>query len=194
MAVGKGRHISFRGVRDQFITSRYGSLSPGVSDLFTIREAGEAGDDRCPAVIGVQGDLCTIREGSGDGLRTDAVGIILIVPDLLDRQVDRRRFVRVGHGKAEGGGTGIAYVITVDLIFLYAVGDCTAVFVEREAVEGILPVILFRKDECLSGIFIPNEEPDGDGFRTEAVLIVRVVPNLFDRDIDLAGGYAYSSA
>ena len=118
---------------------------------------------------------------NGDGIRTEAVLIVFVIPFFRDRDPGLVGLVGVG----DAGSVNIRGV-SFHRIFADDIGDFAAVIVEhRKIAEIIGPVITGC---CRDGLDFRSvsQQTDGDGFRAEAVLIVSVVPCLGSADSDFA--------
>ena len=183
MLVGDGQAAGSGGV-----AIGNGDLLHGVDDLLTVcilvqivegAGPGGAGDDH-----GLAGVLAVCQQAEGDLVGTDAVLVVVVVPDLLDGNGGLLDFVLVGDGQAvDGGGVALG-----NLGLLHGVDDGLAVLVDLEALEGVGPV--GSGQLCGGDHSAVGQQVDGDGAGTDAVLVVLVIPLLGDGDVlavDLVG-------
>ena len=148
----------------------------GCLGLCILRHRGQAG-------------LVVIRlQRYGDAVRPLAVPVVLVVPRLHHRDLhglglmrvldlDRVRsaaFLRL----AQFADTDI---VPFDLVLLEAVLDLLAVRVLRQTVLGVGPAIFLFDPDRLHKLSV-RQQLHVDVVRTDAVLVVRVVPHLLDRD------------
>ena len=134
-----------------------------------------------------------------DALRTDAILVGPIVPKLCDRNIDRVRLVDICQFKAillrvfDRRLEGVfLHIIRLGLRhgFFDAVSDLLSVaLVDRKIRKDCLPVI--RSGHRLGfDLMSIRFQCKGNGTRTEAILVICVIPDLFDRNIlDQRVGY-----
>ena len=89
----------------------------------------------------------------------------------------------VGDGKAVGGVAGDRGLVTRHVHFLHRIGDGLALVVHVQIGEAVRPAVGRVEGERPVGSLAVGQQPDGDCIRALAVLVVRVVPDLFNGNI-----------
>ena len=128
----------------------------------------------------------------GHGLRPLAVLVVLVVPGLLHS--GEGLFGHVGVGDLVAGhiavvlnGLDLHLVAFRQNRLVHGVLDRRLAAVELlQLSPGVLPFIAFVQHSLVHSLVV-RQQGDGDGLRTLAVLIVRVVPDLFNADLDFFG-------
>ena len=131
-------------------------------------------------------DLLAVgKQRHGDALGPLAVPVVIVVPDLRDRDLGLLGLVGVRDGEAVCHVAAVhGLVIVLDLGFLDAVLDLlVAVVVDVEIGPGVAPVLRARQRDGIAQRDAVGEQLDFDALGPLAVLVVRVVPDLRDRDI-----------
>ena len=93
----------------------------------------------------------------------------------------------VGDGKAVGGVAGDRGLVTRHVHFLHRIGDGLARVVHVQIGEAARPVVVRVEGERFVGVLPVGQQADGDCIRALAVLVVRVVPDLFNGKIHKLG-------
>ena len=135
-------------------------------------------------IVGIQGDR--------DAVRPDTILVFCVSPNLGNRDVDGFGGVGVGDGVSIGGSCGTADGITIRNILLH---DGVHIIhadtvMDVQICESSLPVVVGL--QCcgfISRITI-SVQGDDDAARTLTILIVDILPFLFDRDGSCFGGMA----
>ena len=94
--------------------------------------------------------------------------------------------VGVGDGKA-GGVAGDRGLVTRHAHLLHRIDDGDALAVHGQIGEAARPVVGRVEGERFAGILPVGQQADGDFRRAHAVLVVRVVPDLFNGKIHKLG-------
>ena len=136
-----------------------------------------------------------------DASRTLAVVVVVVVPDLLDRDLRRLCDVRVRHFDLVRVLTGLPdladfALVALDLELLDGVRDLRAFLILRKPVPRVAPLRRFgqlnRRLEGFALAFLclghgrrlaVRRQRHADLLRTDAVLVVRVVPHLHHGDL-----------
>ena len=177
MAVRQDRLISVHGCTGQLIAVRNNSLAPAVGDLLTAIIYRQTFDLGRPVVFFRQCNDGTIGQGHIKRSRTDPVLVIRVVPDFLYAEAHFLSFIAVGHGRDSPIDFGLCQGITGRHIPF------------RPGVRNFLTVRIFRQIcHCGSPVvgstqryFNSAGQRHGQAFRTFAVLVTRVIPDLHDR-------------
>ena len=139
-----------------------------------------------PVVIFIEGHNLAVGQGDNNVRRPGILTVIAVYPHLFHLQRNFLRFVSVGQFGNQPFNDRLLLVISIRLFFLPAIVDPLPIAVLGQAFLGIYPLILFaqhgvgnlhRLVACL-GAVIP--EGHGQAFRTNAVLVLRVIPDLDD--------------
>ena len=123
----------------------------------------------------------------GDGIRTLAVLVVSVVPDLGDIDVDSRRIMGVGEGGRGSGNGFLRQPVAADVSLIPRVGDCGASRVLIQSRDGSSPAVALIEGNGLSSILAVGEQLHGEALRAETVLVVAVIPNLGDGSLGLLG-------
>ena len=184
MGVGDGKAVG--GVAgDRGLVTRHAHLLHRIGDGDARVVHGQIGEAARPAVGRVEGERFTGvlpvgQQADGDGIRALAVLVVRVVPDLFNGYGGLFGRVGVGDGKAVGGVAGDPGRVTLHVHFLHRIDDGGALFVRIQIGEAALPAVGRVEGERCVGVLPVGQQADGDGLRTLAVLIVRVVPDLFN--------------
>ena len=137
-----------------------------------------------PVAGGAAGDLNGLGQRTvsvqvdDDGAGTGVAGVIVVLPDLADREVDVRRNVSVDDFDIAVFMFDVFAIVSVHDIFFEGVLDLVAVVVELgQILEAPLPVVRRGNGNAvdLRGAF---HQVDGDADRTDAAIIAVIVPGL----------------
>ena len=165
-----------------------------VLDLTAFRVLRQAVPDVAPfaALVFLEFDclyVAAVRlQRYADALRTYAVLVLRVLPNLHDRDLDRLRLVCVLEDDRVGVLTGLSQLrlvrqlVAFDLVLFEAVLDLFAVFELRQAAFGVAPRLAFQADR-LNELSV-RQHLYVDVIRAYAVLILFVEPLLLDRDLD----------
>ena len=168
-----------------------GVLGHRICDLAALLVHGQALELPCPLVPRAHhplGELLPVGpQAHGDGLWAQGRVVIRIDPSLGALDGRGLRLMHVGDGEVILRAAGNFGLVAVDGILGDGVGDGLPVLVCHELREGALPVVVLGEIQLDVGRLAVGHKPDGDGVRALAVLIVRVLPDLPDAHVDLAG-------
>ncbi len=180
------------GVVDLLACVVNGQVTPAVSAVGAPVVGGVEGQG-VVALDGGQGAIGVLYAQLELGLgRANLVGVIGVVPDLLDKDGRSRNLVLVGEGEGpstllavnllDAGGVALGGVDLLD-----RVGVGLAVLVGGQVGDGGGPVVVGRERHGLDGLFLVcavERAHDVDGHRlgANAVLVVGVVPVLGHRN------------
>ena len=169
----------------------------GIDDLLARLILGQALEGPGPVVISGDSlggdDVAVGQQVDGDGLGTDAVLVIPVVPVLGTGNAGHIGSIGVGDGVADGAilSNSIAigsYVISRHVGFHNGVHDGRAVILELGQLGPLGgPVVAFIQGNSLAQLLAVSHQLHGDACGTLAILVVVVFPNLRDVDGDLGG-------
>ena len=190
--VGDGEALGGR-ARDGRGVAVHRVLGDGVGDGLAVGVLGEPVEGRGPAVVGGErrrlAGVGAVRDQvHGDRRRAEAVLVLRVVPDLGDADGRGVGGVGVGDGEALGGRARDGRGVAVHRVLGDGVGDGLAVGVLGEPVEGRGPAVVGGERRRLAGVGAVRDQVHGDRRRAEAVLVLRVVPDLGDADGRGVGG------
>ena len=115
---------------------------------------------------------------NNDRTGSDVTLVVIVFPDLLDRNVDVRRNVGVDDFDIAVFMLDVFGIVTVHDIFFERVVDLVAALVElRQILKAPLPVIGRGNDDAVH-LRGARHQVDGDADRTDAAVVVVVVPGL----------------
>ena len=188
MGVGDGKAVG--GVAgDRGLIARNGILLHRIDDGGALFVRIQIGEVALPAVGRVEGErfagdlLAVGQQPDGDFIRAHAVLVVRVVPDLFHGHGGRLGRVGVGDGKAVYGSGITGHRILGDGVY-----DLLSVFVFGQTGEAARPVVGRVEGERFAGdLLAVGQQPDGDFIRAHAVLVVRVVPDLFHGKIHKLG-------
>ena len=185
IGVRQGGHCSIHGSVCQAVACRHASLTPAVCDVRSVGLLRKSGHFRCPVISLIQGNRLyngiSVHQVHGQFCRALSVLVTAVVPYLLDRC-----FCCLGH---MGIGNRILRLVFIGCYrlsiayrhahLIHAVLDFGSVFL-LQASPGIAPVVFLIQFYCGSLLGLPRIKLYSDGTRTEPVLVVAVIPYLFD--------------
>ena len=183
MSVGDGVAASSGAGDLRRLVARHSQLLDGVGDLLAARVLGQLGELIAPAFnrlhVRVGHGLPVGSQLDGDEVRTQAILIVGVLPNLGHADLSLRRGMGVGHGEAGSGVAGDGSLVAVHLILGNGVGNGRAVLVHRQVVEAELPFggFVHSSHLALNGGAI-GQQADGHAFLADAVLVVLVFPHL----------------
>ena len=113
--------------------------------------------------------------GVGSGVRTKAILVICIGPGLGDGNLHLLGFMRVDDVVTKVGGIVLIYLILPDTI-----ADLFAIFELIKVREHVLPFAIRIRLDCKLFIcfYSIRKQMDRDALRTDAILVVLIVPTL----------------
>ena len=164
-------------------------LRPGIGDFLALVLLGQVLHRQSPAVGGTQrvfscGAFAVHRCRQHDLQRfgTFAVLIVVVLPNLLHAGLGGFRRMLVGHLEAVDGSRILRYIV-----FRNGVYDLLAVCILGQAGKGVTPLAGggISRDRRTAFFLAIGKQANGHSPGPLAVLIVRIVPNLFNRDVDL---------
>ena len=159
-----------------------GFLLDGVDMLLTVGVLGQVIEGPGPAILlgnGLAGVLLAVlHQVDGDGIRTQAVVVVVVVPGLFAFHINGLILMGIGevHAAALGG-------VALHGDLMHVVVDLLAAEILGHVVEGPGPAI--RSGDGLAGhLSAVSQQDDHDALRTQAVVIVIVVPGFLTGQID----------
>ena len=174
----RGHGIFGNGIR-QRITFRQSAFGPFVFDrgsvIFIHRQVFNC---RSPVVGGGQRYFSSVRQCHSQGFRTDPVLVVSVIPDFLYCRFGDRRCMAVRQDRLGADGICLCQRVTFrQSAFGPGIGDLLPVIlILRQAFNGSGPVVF-----CGQRYFGPVGQRHGQGFRTDAVLVIRVIPDFQHR-------------
>ena len=167
-------------------------LDHGVLNGLALLILGQIVEGPGPAIVsgddlGVD-DLAIGGQMDGDGLRTGAILVKVVVPGLGTGNVHSFDLVGVGDGVALGLGAGDGGGVAAHGDLLDGVGDLLTGLVHIQTGEGAGPAVAVVQNQSLAGIHAVSEQLDGDVVGTDAILVALIVPGLGHGDGGLVGG------
>ena len=157
-------------------------LAHGILDFHAARVLGQLGELPVPAVrgghfLGGHG-LAVSSQLDGDLAGTQAILVILVLPNLGHADLGLLGRVGVGHDEAGSGVAGDGSRIAFHLILGNGVGDGRAVLVHRQIGEAELPFgsSVHSSHLALNGGAV-GQQADGHALLADAVLVVSVFPH-----------------
>ena len=158
----------------------------GVLDLLAFRVLRQVLEGIRPSIFFAQVNFTNLlviaQQGNMNLVRPHAVLILRVVPDLLHGDVDQFRRMRVGDlepGRCVAGHFHRVSGGSVD--FAHRVLDFLALFVLGQVLERMLPAVLVVQFHLRHG-FAVRQQFHFHARRLDAILVLRVVPDLFDAD------------
>ena len=182
MGVGDGVAVS-SGAGDLRIVARHSQLLDGVGDLLAALILGQLGELPVPAVLGghflAGHGLAVGSQLDGDLAGTQAILVVLVLPDLGPADLSLLGGMGVGHGEASLSVAGDVGGVALHLILGNGVVDGLAVLVHRQVVEAELPIggFVHCSHLALNGGAV-GQQADGHALLADSVLVVLVVPHL----------------
>ena len=184
MGVGNGQAIDGGGV------ALHGSLGNRVNDLITTVILGQASQRIGPA--GGSGQLHGGHQSAvavdidGNGLGTDAVLVICVIPDLVDGDLGLIGRVGVGQGEAGGSVTGDGHRVASRRVhFPHGVDHSDAIGILIHIIKAAAPTVGCAQNQGLAGGRAVGKQFHGDRTGADAILVVVVIPILLDGNADL---------
>ena len=182
IGIGKRGNGTVLGRIRKHVAFGQSTLGPRVHDLLSVGIFREVIDRSLPIIVGVQRHLGAVGESNLQLGRPLAVLVVVVIPDLLDGGLGELGRMLVGDGR-----NGSILVRTLKRVARGQPGLGprvynlrSAVVVLRQAGNGSGPaVLLVQRDAITIG------EGDGQAFWADAVLVIRVVPDLLDSGIGL---------
>ena len=193
LGTGDAGHARSMGVGDGVAGSSVagdGGLIAGHLQLFNcilnlnaLFILGQVGELPAPAVGGLHflasHFLAVGSQTDGDAIGTQAILVVLVLPDLGHADLGLLGSVGVGHSEAGSGVAGDGSLVAVHLILGNGVGDSVAVLVHRQIGEAELPFgISVHSSHLAFNRFAIGQQADGHALLADAVLVVSVVPHL----------------
>ena len=168
----------------------------GVGDFFAVLIDIQTAESSLPAIglgKGGGGDFHAVgHQFNGDGVGTDAVLVVVVVPDLGDFNVLLVDIVGVGdHQSCIAAAIGSGVVIG-DISLNYGVGDLTGTGVHVHIGPGVGPVVAVVQDDGVAISFAVGQQLNGDRLGTDAILVLGVGPNLGDGNAGAGQGSVHA--
>ena len=161
----------------------------GIPVFIRLQDAPEVSDPSVQAADGQALRLLAVPEQVyRNAFRPVARMRLVALPNLGHPDVHAGAVIRIGHGKAVGGGSDFR-LIAVHRILRQGVGDLQVVFVLfRKLPEGLRPAVLhadLRGSDLFSAFIRFRDQVHRHRFRTDALAVVVVFPDLLHSNIDL---------
>ena len=143
-----------------------------------------------PVIFGVQSQtLISYRSIVRQQIDSNAVGalavlVIGIFPALCHRNINSRGSMAVSHSEARCHTTGNLSSVLIHLDLADSVSDFVACSILGQVGENTRPVVVCIQGQALASCHIVGQQVDSNAVGTHAVLIVGVIPYLFDRNIN----------
>ena len=179
------------------VSFRYNDFIHSVLDQLTVLELVQPGPLKAPSVRLIERYGSTYVHAAGlqlhaDAFRLQAILVFTVVPDLFYRNLDLFGFMGVGNSI---GVVALAVLDKFNLLlitgrnvrFIHAVVDQRAVIVLIQTGPVMFPAIGLIQCYKLADVNIILFELYGNAAGALAVLVVLVIPDLFNRHFDLFG-------
>ncbi len=155
-----------------------------ISNFFAGRIHIQIRESFLPVVFRIQRDtlsrvVSVCQQVNGYFLRTDSVLVVSIFPYFLYGYAGLFRCVGIGYGISVLGGSGDFSIIILDAVFRYRIGNLLSGIIYGQIIKRCFPVVFCIQRDTLSGGFSVCQQVDGYFLRTDAVLVVSILPYLF---------------
>ena len=177
------------------IAVRYFSFIHCVFDLFTLFELIQLGPLMDPVVALIQFNRCTDSlsvsfQLYADTVRTDTILILVVFPFLLNGNINLTGLMFIGKRISEVARVVLfeRYSILVSVRhrgFFHTVDDLFAILILVKVIPGVSPAVLLAQSYGVANLHSVSLQLYADAGRLHAVLVLFVIPDLFNRNLDL---------